>query len=203
MIYTDGDFVQNIYTAFASIVNDEKIQNNFYKGNRDLLFYACNESENRGKIDRNDITGFHGVFCVTNVRDDNDYFKDELLPCGGVKESVCTVSNVLVTVNIYSDFDECLQTLEAMKKIFKLSAVKDRLGRANIAIVKTSGVKRLDTQIKERYEYRAMFDFEVQTKTADVSMEVETFDTLGVNIQHCNSLEIVETFSRLDRDCKK
>ena len=196
------DFVQNIYSAFAEIVNDEFIQNNFYQGDRDLLFYACNESENRGEIDRNDITGLHGIFCVTNVRDDRDFFNDELLPCGGVKESVCTVSSIMITVNLYSDFDECLQTLEAMKKLFKLSTIKDRLSKANIGITKMSGVKRLDTQIKERYEYRAVFDMELQTKTAEVSMELEVFDSLGVNISHCNGLEIVETFSRNDRDCK-
>ena len=196
------DYVQNIYTAFGTIVNNEDMQSIYYNGDRELIFYACNESENRGKIDRNDITGLHGIFCVKQSYNERDYFEDEILPCDGVRENICTLANIHITVNIYSDFDECMQIADNLKRFFKLSPIVDRLARQNIAIIKLSDTRRLDQIIKERYEYRSQFDIDIDTQIAQLAMEIPTWDKMGIKIDHCNGITIEEDINKNERDCR-
>jgi len=192
-----------IYTAIGKIVNNELHQKRFYKKERELIFYRCNESENRGNIDR--LDGLHGTFCITGTNEVKTLRKDDLTECGGAIESYCQLSEVQISVNIYSDNDEALDVLSLLSLYLRAQSVKDELQNNGLSIQYISGVRRLDTVIKNRWEYRAQMDITAQAVTGNIEIPLEIWTKWGYSINGAPYIDskcgLSDEFDRLDVDC--
>jgi len=199
----------DIYTAFGKIVNSKENQRVFYKNyDRELIFYRCNESEVRDNIDR--LDALHGTFCITGSNEILRLSNDDLLECGKAIEKYCQISELNISINIYSDNDEAITIMNYLSLFLQAQSVRDNFRALGVYVdtFKDRNIRRLDEVVKGRYEYRSQMDIVVRATTADIQIPLDVWTKWGYSINghpnndyySCGGTS--DSFDRLDVDCK-
>lgn len=183
---------EKIYKAFGTILNDKNNIPLYYQGERELIFYRCNQSGNRGDANKEDLTGIHGVICINSFQ--NSFFRKQTYKndddcerfCDLTKEKICNISNAFISINLYSNEDNALNILSNLISFLKLENIKNKFSDLGIIITNISTIRRLDEIIFDKFEYRAQVDLEIQALISVVEQEKKELKEVNFDIEVCS-----------------
>jgi len=187
--------ISEIYGVFGKCLNNVDNQSKFKIGNRELIFYRCNQSQNRGDLH---LDNLHATVCITSIKNIDMKTRDSILCNGNVKETMCSLDEVLISINIYNNLDTSLDIALRLKSFFNTYPIQDYFNTNGISIKTVKNVRRLDAIVKEKFEYRSSLELLIQTSLSNIESEISTWNTVDYGFNGCLGLQGEGAISRLD-----
>ena len=201
------DITEKVYTAFGEVLNDPKYIEIYSPNEREVIFYRCNQNNNRNFANEETLRGGHGILCINSIKTATAFLRRSLDKnadfCALYKEKICNVSDISISINYFSNEDICLNLLSNLKSFLNLSEIKDLLTNRGIAILDFSDIRRLDSIIDEKYEYRAQMDLTIQASISEIEIERRLIEEINYDISACFGRKIEEKIVKTPIECKK